>query len=81
MTIESQKFCACGAPIIQRKRICARCLAAHRINRRKRERDRIRAKRADPTYRERERLATMARMRRLRANRREAMQHAGHAHV
>jgi hypothetical protein len=81
MTIESPKFCACGVPIVQRKQTCARCLAAHRINRRTRERDRIRTKRKDPAYREREKLATRARMRRLRANRREAMQYAGQAHV
>lgn len=81
MTIESPKFCVCGVPIIQRKRICARCLAAHLINRRTRERDRIRAKRKVAAYRERERLATMARMRCLRKARRAASQEAQAAHV
>ena len=81
MNRPKQHFCRCGREMFRYRHTCGRCLHANLIQRRKLERDRIRAKRKDPAYREREKLATRARMRRLRANRREAMQYAGPAHV
>jgi hypothetical protein len=81
MNRPKQHFCRCGREMFRYRHTCGRCLLANLIQRRKLERDRIRAKRKDPAYRERERLAVSARMRRLRKARREATQHVGHAHV
>jgi hypothetical protein len=81
MSRATPHFFQCGKAVFGRKRTCGRCLLANLIRRRNRERDRIQAKRKDPAYRERERLAVSARMRRLRKARREATQHLGRAHV
>jgi len=81
MNRPKQHFCRCGREMFRYRHTCGRCLLANLIQRRKRERDRIRAKRKVAAYREREKLATRARMRCLRKARRAASQEAQATHV